>query len=151
MHWFEPTAEPQTPTPVFFFEESRGRHWYGLPDLGDGLKVANHHNGEATTAPTVDRVVGESEIEDIRESLEARLPYANGRHLRSCVCLYTNTPDGHFIIDRHPQSPRALIASACSGHGFKFSSFLGGILAHLLISGRTPLDLGLFRAGRFGG
>jgi sarcosine oxidase len=150
MHWFEPTAEPETPTPIFFFEESQGRHWYGLPDSGDGLKVANHHRGQTTTAETVDREVAQSEIKEIRESLEARLPYANGRHLRSCVCLYTNTPDGHFIIDRHPESPRALIASACSGHGFKFSSFLGGILAHLLISGRTPLDLGLFRAGRFG-
>jgi glycine/D-amino acid oxidase-like deaminating enzyme len=61
------------------------------------------------------------------------------------VCLYTNTPDGHFLIDRHPTHPEVLIVSACSGHGFKFATVIGESVAQL-VAGETPsLDLSLFR------
>jgi sarcosine oxidase len=63
----------------------------------------------------------------------------------AATCLYTNTPDGHFLIDRHPAHPAVLIASPCSGHGFKFSSAVGEVLMELVRDGRTRLDVGLFR------
>jgi sarcosine oxidase len=81
--------------------------------------------------------------------MERFLPRANGRLLRGTVCLYTNTPDGHFIIDRHPNSPRVLIASPCSGHGFKFASAIGEALADLALDRPPRVSLHRFRWSRF--
>ena len=64
--------------------------------------------------------------------------------------MFTNTPDTHFLIDFHPEAPQTLIASPCSGHGFKFASAIGEILAELLADGRPRLDIDLFRLDRFG-
>jgi glycine/D-amino acid oxidase-like deaminating enzyme len=102
--------------------------FYGFPDTGDGVKVARHHQGQKTTAATLERRVAETEVAGMRSLLARYLPGANGEHLRSAACMYTNTPDRDFIIDRHPASPRVLVASACSGHGFKFASAIGEAL-----------------------
>jgi glycine/D-amino acid oxidase-like deaminating enzyme len=64
------------------------------------------------------------------------------------TCLYTNTPDEHFVIDVHPRHPEVLLASACSGHGFKFSAAIGEALAELVLDGRSQCDLRLFSATR---
>lgn len=85
----------------------------------------------------------------MRELLARFLPQANGKFLRGTVCLYTNTPDGHFIVDRHPKSERVILASPCSGHGFKFASAVGEALADLALDGKSALDLSLFRLERF--
>jgi sarcosine oxidase len=77
------------------------------------------------------------------------LPAAAGRHLRSAVCLYTNTPDGHFLIDRHPASPRVTLASPCSGFGFKFASAIGEALAELALDGSARQDVAAFSIARF--
>ena len=84
----------------------------------------------------------------MRALLEQRMPMVNGRALRACVCMYTNTPDGHFLIDSHPLHEQVLIASPCSGHGFKFASIFGEILADLLTTGVTSFDLSPFRLSR---
>ena len=79
------------------------------------------------------------------------MPRANGPLVRAASCLYTNTPDEHFIIDTLPGNPEVIVASPCSGHGFKFASVIGEILADLA-TGKTPrFDLAMFRIDRFSG
>ena len=152
MHWFEPRTDSPPATgehlPVFLIEENDGRLWYGLPDFGDGVKVALHHGGKITTADSLQRSVDPEEVADIRRLLERRLPSLNGRPRNACVCMYTNTADSHFVIDSHPEHPQVLLASACSGHGFKFASLFGEILADLLTTGETSYDLSPFRRSR---
>ena len=62
--------------------------------------------------------------------------------------MFTNTADGHFVIDTHPLYPQVSFASACSGHGFKFASVIGEIMADLAEEGETRHDIGLFRLDR---
>jgi sarcosine oxidase len=76
-------------------------------------------------------------------------PFAKGHPLGSSVCLYTNTPDGHFIVDRLPRQPQTVVLSACSGHGFKFSIVLGEIVADLLQGQAPAFDLRPFALSRF--
>ena len=84
------------------------------------------------------------------EQLRRRyLPSVDGPHLRSSVCLYTNTPDLDFLIDWHPHHPAVLVVSACSGHGFKFSSAIGEVAADLVTTGRAQFDVSPFRYGRW--
>lgn len=124
-----------------------GRHFfYGFPDLGRGVKVARHHDGPTTTPDLADRDVSADEVEDIRDLVRRFVPRADGPLRKSAVCLYTNTPDEHFWIDRHPAHPQVLIVSPCSGHGFKFASVIGEIVADSLVEGRSRFDLSLFRA-----
>ena len=122
---------------------------YGLPDQGDGLKLAEHHNGEKSTADTIRREVSPAEPEQF---LEFAAPFVPGLDApsASAVCFYTNTPDEHFILDRHPQYERVYLVSACSGHGFKFAPAIGELVADE-IAGRAPFtDLTPFRLTRFG-
>lgn len=136
--------------PVFLWEWEPGRCVYGFPDLGDGVKLAIHHEGHATTADTANREVGIREDEDIRAVLASRAPalLGDGRTGGS-VCLYTNTPDEHFIVDRHPDDARVVLVSACSGHGFKFAPAIGEAVADLCEGSRPNPDLSPFRLSRF--
>ncbi len=151
--WFEPVrAEECAPgrLPVFiqFFAD---RSYYGLPHFGrPGVKVCRHHGGATVTAETVDRTVSSADEEDVRGFVRAHLPAADGRLLSAKVCLYTNTPDEHFVIGRHPAAERVMIVSACSGHGFKFSAVVGEIVADLIVDGRSRHEIGMFAPGRFG-
>jgi len=152
LFWFEPAARPdafQPPCcPIFIFEHALGRHFYGFPDLGEGVKVAIFHEGETTDPDGVRREIGAQELEGMRDLLARFVPAANGQRLAAATCLFTNTPDLHFLIDFHPLHPQVLIASPCSGHGFKFSSALGELLADLFVTGQTPYDVSLFRLER---
>jgi sarcosine oxidase len=152
LHWFTPReAAPYQPErcPIHIWEPAPHSFFYGFPDLGTGVKVALHHQGRPTDADSVDRAVAAAEIEAMRVLVERYLPGAAGPHRASAVCVYTNTPDEHFWIDWHPAARQVLIASPCSGHGFKFSSAIGEVAADLL-TGREPrFDLGLFRARKF--
>jgi len=78
------------------------------------------------------------------------MPEVNGRLRATGVCTYTNAPDEHFIIDRHPDADRVFVASPCSGHGFKFASAIGEVLADLVETGTSRFDLGPFALGRAG-
>lgn len=131
-------------------ETSTGDAWYGFPELGDGVKVARHHCGVVTHPDTVNREVSAHEIAEVRELMARFLPDANGPLLRSAVCLYTNAPDGHFLLGRHPEHPAVVVASPCSGHGFKFASAIGEVLADLATNRPPQLDLASFALERFG-
>ena len=84
----------------------------------------------------------------LREGLRRYFPDADGPTLAMKVCLFTNTSDEHFILDRHPDHPQVAIAAGFSGHGFKFCSVVGEILADLALDGATPHGIDLFRLDR---
>jgi sarcosine oxidase len=152
LFWFETCAQPQLfepeRFPIFICEHAPWKFFYGFPNLGDGLKTGIHHEGAATSPDGLDREVKESEVEDARSLLRQFLPDAAGPLRSTAVCVYTNTPDEHFLLDWHPAHPQILIASACSGHGFKFSPVIGELAATLL-EGATPrFDLSLFKFAR---
>jgi sarcosine oxidase len=151
--WFEPRKNPQQfasgNLPVFIMEFAKGRFFYGIPDFGDGFKVARHHEGEMIDPDAVNREVSRSEIDSMRSLLRVFLPDAEGFLRATSVCIYTNAPDAHFVIDRHPHHPQIILASPCSGHGFKFSSAVGEILAEMATDRPAPLDVGLFGLKRF--
>lgn len=131
--------------PVHIWEYRPGKFFYGFPDLGTGIKVARHHEGEPADPDRVRREVSPEEVEAMRAILREFLPAANGALRKSATCLYTNTPDEHFLIDFDRDYPQVLIGSPCSGHGFKFSSVMGEILADLLSTRSSRFDLSLFR------
>ena len=149
LFWFDhaSASEMFTPErcPVHLWQFDGRRFFYGFPNLGNGVKVAFHHGGEITTVDTVRREVAPEEVENIRSSMRRFLPAANGTLRATTVCVYTNAPDEHFLIDSHPAYPQVRIVSACSGHGFKFSPVIGEILADHA-QGKPPrFDLSLFR------
>ena len=120
--------------PIFCLEEPNGAFYYGFPDLGTGCKIGRHH--------------GEANIAEIRDFMARRLSQANGALQSSDVCFYTNTPDFHFLVDRHPRHDEVIVASVCSGHGFKFAPVVGEIIAELVQGKRPTFDLSMFRMAR---
>jgi sarcosine oxidase len=142
MHWFAPAkhAERFTPDhcPIAMAEYAPDRIFYFVPDGGDGVKAAIHHEGETTTAEAVRREVGDEDVSAAKRQLATYLPDAAGRHLRSATCLYTNTPDGHFLVTPHARHDDVLVVSACSGHGFKFASAIGEAVADLMMGIERP-------------
>ncbi|RIK76379.1 N-methyl-L-tryptophan oxidase [candidate division KSB1 bacterium] len=153
LFWFKPKSNPShflpKHFPIFLWEYEPDHIFYGFPDLGEGIKLAIHHEGVLTDPVRIKREVDHQEASGLRTILHQFMPEAEGDLLNATVCMYTNTPDSHFLIDHHPRHPQVLLASPCSGHGFKFSSALGEILADLLTTGRTEFDLSPFRLARF--
>ena len=139
--------------PIWAIDHPDGTQHYGFPmhPYGrPGFKISHHFRGEPTTADTIDRTPVASDEEDFRRILSSYIPDADGPLLSVTICMYTNTPDSHFVIDAHPNAVNRNITIACgfSGHGFKFASVVGEILADLALAGRTshPIDfLGLHR------
>jgi sarcosine oxidase len=152
-HWFEPTARRDlhhaTRCPLALWEFERDRMVATFPDLGDGVKAGVHHEGDTTDPATVRRSTTPEEDADVRAILARLMPDASGRQLEARVCLYTNTPDHDFLIDAHPTHAAALLVSPCSGHGFKFASAIGEIVADTVAHGRSAFDLAPFRLARF--
>jgi|SRR5688572_13339244 len=134
-HWFAPRAHAEgfSPDnlPVALWETS-DRMFYTIPDFGDGVKIAVHHDGEITDPQRVRRTINEQEDASARDLLQHFLPEAAGELRERAVCLYSNTTDGHFVIDHHPMHHEVVIASPCSGHGFKFATVVGEIVARLV-------------------
>jgi sarcosine oxidase len=135
--------------PIFIWEWSAERMFYGFPDLGDGVKLAIHHEGDDTDPAQVRRTIYPEEAAELRQVIASRMPRLSDKLRQSTVCLYTNTPDGDFILDRHPDEPRVLLASPCSGHGFKFAPALAEVLADLVEEKPTSFDLSPFGLARF--
>jgi sarcosine oxidase len=151
MAWFEPNdAAACSSLPVFIIESEHGMH-YSIPARdGAGIKVAKHHHrNEAVDPDRVDRLVSNADEALIRAAVAAHLPAVNGRLTAAKTCLYTMTPDGDFVIDRVPDAPAVIVASPCSGHGFKFAPVIGEILADLATTGATRHDISRFRLARF--
>jgi sarcosine oxidase len=136
--------------PLYIAEVPAG-HFYGFPLLGpEGVKVAQHYGAPELPGPDAIRYEPTADDEPpVRAFLRAHLPAADGPCNRASVCLYTLTPDRHFVIDLHPEHPNVALAAGFSGHGFKFASVVGEVLADLAENGRTELPVGMFRVGRF--
>lgn len=151
MAWFAPRAPTQfSRFPVFLLESRHGIH-YGFPLLENGMKVAKHYHRDETVQPDAsNQMVSTDDEAVIRAALAEHLPDANGSLLSAKTCLYTMTPDGDFVIDRLPDCPNILVASPCSGHGFKFAGVVGEVLADLATTGATAHDISRFRLARFG-
>ncbi|MDP9792079.1 sarcosine oxidase [Catenuloplanes nepalensis] len=156
-YWFAPRApiEEFTAHPIWIWEHADGTQIYGFPAVDGpdgGVKVAFFRRGVVCTPETIDREVHPDEIEAVRAHLGRVLPGAAGRFLRAKTCMYTNTPDEHFVIAAHPQHGTVTVACGFSGHGFKFVPVVGEILADLATTGRTAHPIGLFAPNRtFGG
>jgi len=153
MAWFEPRNPApflSGPFPVFLLESPLGQH-YGFPPWRGGLlKIAKHHHRNETVDPdNVDRIVSAEDEALIRPAVSQYIPAAAGPLRLAKTCLYTMTPDRDFLIDRLPGAPNIIVASPCSGHGFKFAPVVGEILADLATEGGTGHDISRFRFGRF--
>jgi sarcosine oxidase len=159
LFWFAVNGpiEPFLPGnfPVFIWElQGPERGIYGFPNSGhanDGVKVATHGFGAVTTPDTVDRVVHDGEAAEMHATYIAPyLPALDRRCVKAVVCLYTILPGDRFLIDFLPESDRIIVASPCSGHGFKHSAAIGEGLAEMATTGTPRLDLSPFRFSRFG-
>lgn len=154
IHWFDAARHPERFTPehmpVSIWELDDGTLFYTKPNLGDGVKIGIHHGGAIVTAEAIDREVSEADTAPIRALLERFVPDATGPLRDRAACMYTNTPDAHFIVDRHPELDEVLVMSPCSGHGFKFASVLGEVAADLVTHGESAFDLSPFRLSRLG-
>lgn len=152
--WFEPLVPAADVAngrlPVWILETETDGSFYGFPyDPGVGLKVARHHSDVFVSVDGVDRTLTAADEARVRAFLQAHMPAADGPLTDSTICLYTNTPDGDFILDTHPVGRGVAFASACSGHGFKFAPVIGEALADLALTGSSPLPIDHFRVARF--
>ena len=151
--WLQPTRpELFAPGrfPVFNLAVPEGRY-YGFPVWGvPGFKIGRyHHLGEVIDPDHLDREPHAADERLLRDLAERYFPDGAGPTMALRTCFFTNTPDEHFILDRHPRYPQVILASPCSGHGFKFCSVIGEILADLVQHGATRHEIGLFGLDRF--
>jgi len=154
MLWTRPLVAPffqLDAFPVFNLDAPEG-HFYGFPTFeASGFKIGKyHHRREAVDPDRMDRDCRPEDEAVLREGIRRYFPDADGPALAMKTCLFTNSPDEHFIIDTHPALPQVTLAAGFSGHGFKFCSVVGEILAELTIDGASRHDLELFRLSRFG-
>ena len=150
--WFAPRdREAVSPErlPIWGSQRDGGRMVYGFPDFGEGAKVAQHGSGVTADPDALDRIVGEDEIAFAHSALESVVPAAAGPFLRAAACMYTNTPDEHFVIGPHPRAARVVLAGGFSGHGYKFAPVIGQIVAALLANDDPGFSLELFSPTRF--
>ena len=135
--------------PVFNMEAPEGR-FYGFPIHGiPGFKIGKYHHREQQVDPdAIDRDCDARDEAVVREGIRRYFPDADGPTLSMATCMFTNTPDEHFILDVHPDAAAVSIAAGFSGHGFKFCSVVGEIMADLATAGRTRWNVELFRLAR---
>jgi len=153
VHWFDPISDGSalgpSELPVYVLERRGIPIFYGIPLLPDqGIKAAFHYSQQTTTPDEVNRDVSGPEVAAMREALSAWMPDAAGAWRRSSVCMYTNTPDKHFLIGIYARYPQVIIAGGFSGHGFKFCPVIGEILADLALDGSTAHQIDLFAPER---
>jgi len=159
--WFKPMLPEATRDgafPIFILEAARGM-FYGFPDFERrGVKAAQHDHGRIVGADAWDPPPDDAELAAVAATLAELIPGAAGPIVERDICLYTNTAkadvgfdDGNeFIIDRLPQDPRVIVASPCSGHGAKFATAIGAMLADMALD-PTLQALTPFRLDRFSG
>ena len=135
--------------PVWCAERPGQRMFYGFPDFGDGTKVVHHGSGVFTEPDALDRTVRDEEIAYAHDALASFVPAAAGAFLRAAPCMYTLTPDEHFLIGAHPHHPNVVLAGGFSGHGYKFTPVVGEIVAALLADDDPGFSLELFSPVRF--
>jgi len=153
LHWFscdDRRFHIADRCPAFFYELPEGS-FYGFPAFEDvGVKVAEHTRGEYTADPArVDRTMDPKDTARIDCFVRSCLPTVSSTRTRHEVCMYTMTPDEHFVIDRHPENSRAVFAAGFSGHGFKFAAGLGECLADMTLHDASLPELDFLTASRF--
>jgi sarcosine oxidase len=158
LFWFD-VKESVTPflpanCPIFIWElQGPQQAIYGFPAIDGaegGVKVATQQYERTTTPDAVNRQVSDEEAAEMHAKYVAPyMPDLSSRCIKAVSCLYTVTPDAEFVIDFHPQSQRIIVASPCSGHGFKHSAAIGEALADLAIESKSRFDLSAFRFSRF--
>ena len=158
MYWFmvrdhcRSTFLPgQFPIFIWICEEGRNFGFYGFPSLdGKTIKLASEQYDVVTAADKEDRTVSEAEKQSMYfHYMRGRLPGLSDRCESAATCLYTTTPDANFVIDFHPDNDRIIIASPCSGHGFKHSAAIGEVIADLAVDGVSKIDISSFSIERF--
>lgn len=151
--WFRPTMMSAFRRDVFpvFLADVPGGPFYGLPAIDPrGLKAARHYHAPELPDPdAVEWGTGPDDARPLRDFLSRHLPAADGEPTDARVCMYTLTPDRHFVLDLHPRHPQVVLAAGFSGHGFKFASVVGEVLADLAESGQTRHPIEMFRCDRF--
>ena len=156
LFWFRPEGgvEPYAPerVPIWIYEPEDGNMFYSFPavDGESSVKAAFFRaDGKPADPETIDRKVHDEEVDFIRGYLARHVPSMNGELVDAKTCMYTNTPDEHFVICTHPEHPQVAVAAGFSGHGYKFCSVVGEILADLATEGRTDQPVDLFSPARF--
>jgi len=146
LHWYSCAQNScyheQQGAPTFFYETPAGC-FYGFPQRdARGLKLAEHTGGEPVSNPLeLDTSVDMTDRARIEKFLAMHLPVVSLQPVDHAVCMYTLSPDEHFIVDKHPSYPQVAFAAGLSGHGFKFASVLGEILTQLVCNGKTDLPI----------
>jgi sarcosine oxidase len=155
--WYQPkdgfVAEPKR-MPCFLRDEGENGSFFGFPAIGiDGVKVGRHaHFREPIDPKAPNPPVNDTDTALLDSFVRERLPDAASFRVRATTCRYTMLPSEDFLIDRLPGQPNVVVSSACSGHGFKFTSVVGEILADLALQGESALPTALFSFDRhFGG
>lgn len=150
--WFESATTGLGPgqTPPYLIDRPElPAPLYGFPDFGHGIKAAFHAHGEMSDPDQLERGIHATDVDPVRHALDAWLPGAAGALLGGKACMYTLTPDEHFVIAPHPAEHRVIVAGGFSGHGFKFASVVGEIVADLVIDGASRHDIGFLSPARF--
>jgi sarcosine oxidase len=150
--WFAPhdrAAVLPERLPIWCCERAGSRMFYGFPDFGRGAKVAHHGSGVDANPDALDRTVRDDEIAFVRAALASFVPPANGAFLRAAACMYSLTPDEHFVIGPHPRASRVVLAGGFSGHGYKFAPVVGEVVAALLADDDPGFSLAAFAPDRF--
>jgi sarcosine oxidase len=153
--WYRSPSQAWNDAPAFFFEQPEGC-FYGIPAVVEpgseaefAVKLAEHTGGEQVADPTnLDRSLDAEDAGPVDAFVARTLQAQMSGPVRHAVCMYTVTPDGHFIVDRHPQHPNVFLAAGFSGHGFKFTPVVGEALADLVVEGRTSLPVAFLRLDR---
>lgn len=128
--------------PAYYFETPTG-DFYGFPCLdGTTVKVSEHSGGAVVDDPLrLDRNIHAADSQPVVDFIRRSMPGVQPQAVRHSVCMYTHTPDGHFVVGQHPQFPNVVFGAGFSGHGFKFTSVLGEALADLALEGKTDLPI----------
>lgn len=156
--WIDPgeraAIADESRCPVWFVEDGGHGGFYGVPTAADqepprGLKVAHHLPGAATTPDAPRSPVTEAERIILETAMRRLLPGLAGPAIATATCLYTMSPDAHFIVDRVAGLPRSFVACGFSGHGFKFAPTIGEVLAQLVLDGRSEHSIDFLSLGRF--
>lgn len=145
----EPARFAPAHCPVYLWDVPEGQY-YGFPHLpGQGVKFGRHDVEDPCTPRTIRRTVDAAEIDALRTALNRYLPGAASAVLWTLTCMYTLTPDLHFVLDQHPAYPQVVYGAGFSGHGLKFASAIGEVLADLAMTGTTGHTIDFLAASRF--
>ncbi len=150
--WFsasDPASVGPDRMPVFLWDLGGDREKYGLPDFGDGVKIGSWGGTVIPRPEAADRTIHPSEVRTAEEFVRSHFVGLGPQPRAWTSCLYTMAPDHHFLIGRHPRHDRVVLVSACSGHGYKFTSVLGEIVARLVHQEDPGFDLSPFDPMRF--